>query len=204
VTSPEATAATATHEPIPSHAIACILKAHFSAWSGSNFIASQIVLAVRLAFACNALVGSILLDLINAGGLARPMDTLTFAGFFQAVCLFGRQIGSALLLYFIPIREQFHSSVLGLGVQLGESAPRHRLLGLGAAVAQHTTDKAAASGRAGEILGFQLCQQAFTLAITNRFTLVAWAAVLCLVVVACSERVPTQYSQFVTASAPTA
>jgi DHA2 family multidrug resistance protein len=186
-------------------AVACILNAHLSsAWSGNNFIVTQIILAVGLAFAFNALVGSIVLELINTGALTRPIDTLTFAGFFQTVRLLGGQIGSALMLHFIPIREQFHSNILGLGVHLGETATRHRLLGLGGAMSQHTTDKAAASGRAGEILGLQLRQQAFTLAITDSFTLVAWAAVLCLVVVACMERVPTQYSQVVAAPAKAA
>jgi DHA2 family multidrug resistance protein len=185
-------------------AIACILNAHLSsAWSGSNFIASQVILAVGLAFAFNALVGSIVLELINIGALARPIDTLTFAGFFQTVRLLGGQIGSALMLHFIAIREQFHSNILGLGVQLGEPATHHRLLGIGAWMAQHTTDKAAASGRAGEIIGLQLRQQSFTLVITDSFTLVAWTAVLCLIVVACMGRVPTQYNQVVTAPAPT-
>jgi MFS transporter, DHA2 family, multidrug resistance protein len=78
------------------------------------------------------------------------------------------------------------------------------LLGLGAAMAQHTTDKATASRQAGEILGLQIRQQAFTLAITDSFTLVAWAAALCLVVIACMEHVPTQYRQVVAAPAPTA
>jgi len=186
-------------------AIACILNAHLtSAWSSSNFISSQIILAVGLAFAFNALVGSIVLELINTGALARPIDTLTFAGFFQTVRLLGGQIGSALMLHFIPVREQFHSNILGLGVQLGEPSTRRRLLGLGAAMAQHTTDKATASRQAGEILGLQIRQQAFTLAITDSFTLVAWAAVLCLVVIACMEHVPTQYRQVVATPAPTA
>jgi MFS transporter, DHA2 family, multidrug resistance protein len=204
VTSAEATAATSAHEPTPSHAIACILSAHFSAWSGSNFIASQIIFAVGLVFAFNALVGPIVLELINTGGLARPTHTPTFAGFFQTVCLLGGQIGSALILYVIPIREQFHSNILGLGVQLGEFSTHHRLLGLGVAMAQHATDKTVASGRVGKILGFQLRKQELPLAITDSFTLVAWAAILCLVVIACMEHVPTQYSQFVIAPAPTA
>jgi MFS transporter, DHA2 family, multidrug resistance protein len=91
-----------------------------------------------------------------------------------------------------------------LGVQLGEPATRHRLVSPGTAIALHTTDKAAAAGGAVEILGLQLRQKAFTLAITDGFTLVTWAAVLCLVGVACTERVPAQYSQAVAAPALTA
>jgi DHA2 family multidrug resistance protein len=185
-------------------AIACILNARLSsAWSGSSFIGTQIILAVGLAFAFNAMVGSIVLELLNTGALTRPVDTLTFAGFFQTVRLLGGQIGTALMLHFIPIREQFHSNILGLGVQLGEPATDQRLRALTAAMAGHTTDIVTASGRAGDILGLQLRQQAFTLAITDSFTLVAWAAALCLVVIACMERVPTEYRQVVASPAGT-
>jgi DHA2 family multidrug resistance protein len=185
-------------------AIACILNARLSsAWSGNSFIATQIILAVGLAFAFNAMVGSIILELLNTGALTRPIDTLTFAGFFQTVRLLGGQIGTALMLHFIPVREQFHSNILGLGVQLGESATNQRLHGLTAAMAGHTTDIVTTFGRAGEIIGLQVRQQAFTLAITDSFTLIAWASVLCLLVIACMERVPTQYSQVVAAPAGT-
>jgi MFS transporter, DHA2 family, multidrug resistance protein len=185
-------------------AIACIPNARLSsAWSGNSFIATQIILAVGLAFAFNAMVGSIILELLNTGALTRPIDTLTFAGFFQTVRLLGGQIGTALMLHFIPVREQFHSNILGLGVQLGESATNQRLHGLTAAMAGHTTDIVTAFGRAGEIIGLQVRQQAFTLAITDSFTLIAWASVLCLLVIACMEPVPTQYSQVVAAPAGT-
>lgn len=61
-----------------------------------------------------------------------------------------------------------------------------------------------AIGRAGEILGLQVRQQAFTLAITDSFTLIAWAVVCCLMIVACMARVPTQYQQVVTVAAKAA
>ena len=54
-----------------------------------------------------------------------------------------------------------------------------------------------ASGRAAEILGLQVRQQAFTLAITDSFMLIAWSAVCCLIVIACMAPVPKQYRQVV-------
>jgi DHA2 family multidrug resistance protein len=57
----------------------------------------------------------------------------------------------------------------------------------------------AATGRAGEILGLQVRQQAFTLAITDSFMLVAFSVVCCLIVIACMAPVPTQYRQVVQA-----
>jgi DHA2 family multidrug resistance protein len=38
-------------------------------------------------------------------------------------------------------------------------------------------------------------QQAFTLAIIDGFMLIAWAALGCLIVIACMSRVPTQFRQ---------
>src|SRR6516162_6475414 len=49
-------------------AIACLMNAQLSsAWSGANFWLSQLVMAVGLAITFNALVGSIILQVINTG-----------------------------------------------------------------------------------------------------------------------------------------
>jgi MFS transporter, DHA2 family, multidrug resistance protein len=73
------------------------------------------------------------------------------------------------------------------------------LLGLDAGMKSQSVGGNAAAGRAVEILGLQVKQQAFTLAITDSFLLVAWAVVCCLLVIACMAPVPTQYRQVVTA-----
>jgi DHA2 family multidrug resistance protein len=146
------------------------------------------------------MVGAIILEVLNSGALSRPIDVLTFAGYFQTVRLFGGQIGVALMQHFIAVREQFHSNILGLGVQLGDPATYQRLLGLSAGVQSQSSGVAAASGRAAEILGLQIRQQAFTLAITDSFMLVAWSAVCCLVVISCMAPVPKQYRQVVNAA----
>jgi MFS transporter, DHA2 family, multidrug resistance protein len=182
-------------------AIACLMNAHLSsAWSGTNFTPSQAVLALGLAFAFNSMVGAIILEVLNSGALSRPIDVLTFAGYFQTVRLFGGEAGAALMQHFIAVREQFHSNILGLGVQLGDPATYQRLLGLRAGVQSQSAGVPAASGRAAEILGLQVRQQAFTLAITDSFLLIACAAVFCLIVVSCMAPVPKQYRQVVNAA----
>jgi DHA2 family multidrug resistance protein len=183
-------------------AIACLMNAHLSsAWSGGNFWLSQAVMAVGLAFAFNAMVGAIILEVVNTGALSRPIDVLTFAGFFQTVRLFGGELGIAFMQHFIPTREEFHSNILGLGVQLGQPATDQRFLGLSAGMIGHTSGLSTATQRAGEILGLQVRQQAFTLAIADSFMLVAWSVVCCLIIVACMEPVPTQYRQVLKAAA---
>ncbi len=78
-------------------AIACLMNAQLSsAWSGANFWLSQAVMAVGLALAFNSMVGAIVLEVINTGALSRPIDILTFAGYFQTVRLFGGEAGSSL------------------------------------------------------------------------------------------------------------
>jgi DHA2 family multidrug resistance protein len=183
-------------------ALACFMNAQLSSvWSGENFRLSQAVMAVGLALAFNAMVGSIVLEVVNTGALTRPVDVLTFAGFFQTIRLLGGETGSAWLGHFIPTREQFHSNILGLGVGLGQTATDQRLFGLTAGVASQSAGLPTATARAGELLSLQIRQQAFTLAIADTFTLIAWAAVGCLVIVACMEVVPTQYRQIVRAAA---
>jgi DHA2 family multidrug resistance protein len=161
-------------------------------------------MAVGLALAFNAMVGAIVLEVIDTGALSRPIDVLTFAGYFQTLRLFGGEAGAAFMQHFIAVREQFHSNILGLGVQLGERATSQRLEGLSAGVASSSTGAAAAVARAGKILGLQVRQQAFTLAITDSFTMVAWSVVCSLVVIACMRRVSTQYQQVVIADSKVA
>lgn len=186
-------------------AVACLINATLSsAWSGDNFLPSQAVLAIGLALAFNGMVGSIILEVINTGALTRPIDVLTFAGYFQTVRLFGGEAGVAFMQHFISVREQFHSNVLGLGVQLGQTATDQRVLGLTAGMASRAPGLATAAGRAAEILGLQVRQQAFTLAITDSFVLLASSVVCCLLVVANMQRVPMQYRQVTSAPASTA
>jgi MFS transporter, DHA2 family, multidrug resistance protein len=180
--------------------IACFLDARLSAvWSGSNFGLSQAFMAVGLAFAFNGLVGAIILQVVNSGALSRPIDVLTFAGFFQTVRLLGGEAGATFLGHFLSIREQFHSNILGLGVHLGNTATDQRLFGLGAGLKSQSDGFPAAAGRAAEILGLQVRRQAFTLAITDSFLLIATAAVCCLIVVACMAPVPKEYRQIINA-----
>lgn len=177
-------------------AVACLMNANLSAaWSGSNFWIPQLVMATGYAFAFNGMVGAIILEVVNTGALTRPIDVLTFAGYFQTVRLFGGQLGVAFMQHFLSVREQFHSNILGLSVQLGEATTNQRLLGLTAGMLSHSPGVTTATGRAGEILGLQVRQQAFTLAITDCFMLVAYSVVCCLIIIACMAPVPTQYRQ---------
>src|ERR1700761_2061939 len=179
--------------------IACLLNSRVtSVWAGPNFSISQAVMAIGFALAFNSMVGSIILEVIDTGALSRPIDVLTFAGFFQVIRLFGGEMGSTFMGHFIAIREQFHSNMLGLNVQLGNGLTDHRLIGLRGAFSTYSTGLTATE-RAAEALTLQIRQQAFTLAISDSFLLLATSCVACLIVVAFMSTVPTQYRQVVAA-----
>jgi MFS transporter, DHA2 family, multidrug resistance protein len=181
-------------------AIACLQDAHVtSVWSGPNFGISEAFMAVGLALAFNSMVGAIVLEVLDTGALSRPADVLTFAGFFQVVRLFGGEAGASLMGHFISLREEFHSSILGLHLQLGSAGTEQRLIGLQAALSPNSPGLTA-TGRAAEIVGLQVRQQAFTLAISDSFMLIAMCCVLCLIVVAFLSKVPTEYRQITTPS----
>jgi MFS transporter, DHA2 family, multidrug resistance protein len=182
---------------------ACLLNARItSVWAEPDFRMSQAVMAIGLALAFNSMVGSIILEVIDTGALSRPIDVLTFAGFFQVTRLFGGEMGAAFMGHFIPIREQFHSNMLGLNVQLGNGLAVQRLFGLHGAFSTYSTGLTA-TGRAAETLALQIRQQAFTLAISDSFLLLATSCVICLVIVAFMTRVPTQYQQIIASKAGT-
>jgi DHA2 family multidrug resistance protein len=103
-------------------------------------------------------------------------------------------MGAAFMGHFIAIREQFHSNVLGLSIRLESSITDSRLLGFQHVFAPHSTGLTAI-GRAAEVLALQIRQQAFTLAISDSFLLLAACCVACLVLIAFMSRVPTQYRQ---------
>jgi len=178
-------------------AIACLVNSHVtSVWAGPDFGLSEAVMAIGLALAFNSMVGAIVLEVLDTGALSRPADVLTFAGFFQVMRLFGGEMGASLLGHFIAVREQFHSNILGMNVRLGNLITDQRLLGFHAALSPHSTGLAA-TGRAAEIVALQIREQAFTLAISDSFLLIAVCCASCLFIVAFMSRVPTQYQQVI-------
>ena len=167
-------------------AVGCLLNAQLdSQWAGSSFWPSQLVLALGQGLALNGLVGSLILEVVNSGAVQQPINALTFSGFFQTIRLMGGEIGVAFMQHWISMREQTHSNLLGLHVQLADPATQHRLRMLQGGMAPHSTGTSEAAARAGALLSLQVRQQAFTLSIADCFLTLAWASVASLCVLAC-------------------
>jgi DHA2 family multidrug resistance protein len=167
-------------------AAGCLLNAQLdSQWAGSSFWPSQLVLALGQGLALNGLVGSLILEVVNSGAVQQPINALTFSGFFQTIRLMGGEIGVAFMQHWISLREQTHSNLLGLHVQLADPATQHRLRLLQGGMTPHSTGSPEAAARAGALLSLQVRQQAFTLSIADCFLTLAWASVAALCVLAC-------------------
>ena len=79
----------------------------------------ELLLSAGLACTYIGLVGSIVLEALEAGALTSAAYAATFSGFMHFIRIFGGQIGVAAMTRFLAVRERFHSNLLGLNVQVG-------------------------------------------------------------------------------------
>ena len=158
-------------------AVVCWIYAHLDAsWAGSSFKTIEVLLAIGLACVYIGLVSSIVLEALEAGALTSAAYAATFSGFMHFVRIFGGQVGVAAMTRFLSLREQFHSNVVGLHLQVGGWLTGERLHMLTAGLLPESTGSEEAHDRALEILSHQVRAQAYTLAIADGFILIGWIA----------------------------
>jgi DHA2 family multidrug resistance protein len=151
-----------------------------SSWAGSTFRIIELLLAVGIACTYIGLVCSIVLEGLEAGALTSADKAATFSGFMHFVRIFGGAVGVAAMTRFLSVREQFHSNLLGLGVQAGDWLTDERLRMLTAKVMPDSTGAEEAQYRAVGLLSQQVRAQAYTLATADGFILIGWVVVLYL------------------------
>ena len=76
-------------------------------WAGGDFLPSQIVGAVGLAFGITALI---VFGVVNI----TPPEAPTIAAVIQIGRLFGNEVGTAFIQTFVRVREQVYSNLTGL------------------------------------------------------------------------------------------
>src|SRR6185503_4399165 len=169
-------------------AIACLINAQVtSAWSGGNFLVSQIVIAFGLAVAFTALVGSFVQNAFDTGALSSPVNLLTYASFIHCIRLFGGEAATALMQRLISIREQFHSNMLGLHVDAGNWLTTERVQLLAQVLFPGSAGAEDAQARAALLLGGQVKLQAYTLAYADGYLAIAFVAAFAIVLIACMK-----------------
>ena len=169
-------------------AIACLINAQLtSVWSGNNFLISQIVIGLGLALSFTALVGSFVQNAFDTGALSNPINVLTYASFIHCIRLFGGEAGTALMQRLISVREQFHSNMLGLHIEVGNWITSERLQLLTQGLFPGSAGAEAAQERAALLLGGQVKLQAYTLAYADGYLAIACVAAFAIVLIACMK-----------------
>jgi len=159
-------------------AIACWMASHVdSSWSGNSFQMPELVFAVGVAVAFVGLVTNIILTALESGAVKDAAKMSTFSGWFHTVRLLGGQIGAVLFARFLNVREKWHSNLLGQNVDLGNWLTVERLNGLTSALTPSSAGASDAQARSVGLLSAQVRAQAYTLASSDAFMLIAWAIV---------------------------
>ena len=163
---------------------AALLNAQLtSSWSGNEFFISQIVMGIGLPLTFTALVGSILQNSFDSGALTNPVNLLTYSSFIHCVRLFGGEAGTALMQRLVSVREKFHSNMIGLHVDAGNSLTSERLSALTHALLPASGTEEAQQ-RAAVTLGGQIKVQAYALAYSDGYLMVALVAALAMILIA--------------------
>ena len=152
-------------------------------WTGETFIMSQIIFAIGVAFGLTGLVTSILRNAIALGAMSSPANMLTLACWFQTCRLFGAEIGKTVLVRFLKVQGTVHYAQLAQHLDGGWlTAERLRLLdglllgggaGLGDAQIHAVVE-----------VGAALKQQITLLALKDGFSLIAFSACFCMLLLA--------------------
>jgi DHA2 family multidrug resistance protein len=159
-------------------AAGCWVCAHVdSSWAGSSFEAIELALAIGLACAYIGMVGSIVLEALEAGALKSATNAATFSGLMHFVRIFGGAVGVAIMTRFLSVREQFHSNLLGLNVQSGSWLTYERLRMLSGGLLPSSTGPDESQARAIALLSQQVRAQAYTRAVADGFVLMGWVVI---------------------------
>jgi DHA2 family multidrug resistance protein len=175
-------------------AAACLMNARItSAWADVNFVVSQLVLALGLSLTFVGVVGCIIQQAFASGALSQPMNILTFSAFIHTVRLLGGEAGTAAMQRVLAVREQYHSNIIGLSVDLGNWQTGERLTALAAGLFPESAGLDGAQERAAAVLGSQVRAQATTLAYLDAFTVCAVVAAVTMILIACMKPMKIVY-----------
>jgi DHA2 family multidrug resistance protein len=138
-------------------------------WAGGDFLPSQCVEAVGLAFAITALVTFAVANI-------NPAQAAAIAATIQISRLLGAEVGTAVIQTFVRVREQTYSNLIGLHVMSGGN----KTVGAAAQLANPFSDRAVGAGNPTEqglgLLASLVQRESYVLAYIDAFWLIAWVS----------------------------
>jgi DHA2 family multidrug resistance protein len=152
-------------------------------WAGVDFLPSQCLEAVGLAFAITAIVTYTIAHL-------TPPQAAATAATIQVSRLLGAEIGSGGIQTFVRVREQTYSNLIGLHVQTGAS----HIMGAAAQFAGRFNDVATGADNPATqglaLLALHVQREAYVLAYIDAFWLIAWVSLFGIVLLLFLRRPP--------------
>ena len=162
-------------------AVACWMAAHVDpTWSGDSFQMPELVFALGVALAFVGLVTNLVLLALEMGAVTSVTNISTYSAWCHTVRLLAGQMGTALFTRFLNVQEKWHSNMIGQHVDVGSWLTTERLGSLASTVAPSSTGLGDAQARAAGLLSGQVRAQAYTLASSDAFMLIACAIVVYL------------------------
>jgi DHA2 family multidrug resistance protein len=138
-------------------------------WVGEDFMVSQLIEAVGLAFAITALITFAVANITPA--LAAAIATT-----IQIARLLGNEIGSAVIQTFLRVREQVYSNLIGLHVVAGLPATEQTTTQLAGPFGSRATGIGDPVAQGTGVLASLVRREAYVLAYIDAFWLVAWVS----------------------------
>src|SRR5216684_2671109 len=140
-------------------------------WAGDDFLPSQCVEAVGLAFAITALI-------TYAISHITPAQAAAIAATIQIARLFGSEVGSAVIQTFVRVREQTYSNLIGLHLVGGSAAAEGVATQLAGPFGSRPTGLGDPAAQGLGMLAARVQHEAYVLAYIDAFWLVAWVSLL--------------------------
>ena len=145
-------------------------------WAGDDFLPSQCVEAVGLAFAITALVTYAIANIV-------PAQAAAIASVIQIARLMGAEIGNGVIQTFVRVREQTYSNLIGLHVQSGGIQVVDAATQFAAPFSSRPTGLGNPTEQGLGLLGSLIQREAYVLAYIDAFWLIAWVSVAAMLLI---------------------
>jgi DHA2 family multidrug resistance protein len=152
-------------------------------WAGGDFLPSQCVEAIGLAFAITALITFAIANVTLAQAAA-------IAATIQIARLLGNEVGTAVIQTFVRVREQTYSNLIGLHVLAGSSATEGMAAQMAVPFGNRPTGLGDVAAQGIGTLGNLVRREAYVLAYIDSFWLIAWVSLLGTLLVLLLRRPP--------------
>lgn len=136
-------------------------------WANGDFLPSQIVEAVGLAFAITALITFAIANI-------TPPQAAAIAATIQTARLFGNEIGTSFIQTFVRVREQIHSNFTGQHLTIGSDATDRAITAFSSPFADRAVGLGNATGQSVSTIGSLVQREAYVLAYIDGFWIIAW------------------------------